>query len=133
MTFRAENKKPILLLVNLLISVCKDKDTFENQLIKIFIETMKAGNIVLIIDNFTELYKHAESLGSDFINLIDPFVSSPAIQIIALTNNADFHRYFETNSAIMNSFETVLVRPLDLQEITQIIYSSAMMCQLVIL
>ncbi len=118
-------KKPTLLIANNLVSMCKDKDTLEDQLSRIFVDAIKAGNIILVIDNFTELFKHAESLGVDLINLITPFLSGSAIQIVALVNTSDFHQYFETNKSLMNNFETVLVRPLNTDEIIKIIYSSA--------
>ncbi len=121
-----QNKKPVLLIANIIISACKDKTSLEDQLSRIFMEAVKAGNIVLIIDNITEIFKHAESLGSDFINLISPFVSSSGVQIVALVNTSDFHQYFESNKALVNNFEAVLVRPLNTQEIIQIIYSAAL-------
>jgi ATP-dependent Clp protease ATP-binding subunit ClpA len=108
-----ENKKTVLLIVNSLVSACKDKDTLENQIKKIFSEVINAGNIILIIDNFTELYKHAESLSVDFVNLLNPFIGSASIQVIALVNSADFHQYFEMNKVLLNNFETILVRPLN--------------------
>lgn len=119
-------RKPILLISNSIVAVCKDKDTLENQITKILNEVIKAGNIILIIDNFTELFKHAESLGSDFASLIDPFLSNSTIEVIALVNTSDFHQYFETNKALVNNFETILVRPLSTHEIIQIIYSAAL-------
>ena len=121
-----QNKKPIILISNSLVSACKERNTLENQITKIFNEVIKAGNIILIIDNFTELFKHAESLGSDFTNIIDPFISSLGVQVVALVNTSDFHQYFETNKALINNFETVLVRPLNTGEIVQIIYSAAL-------
>lgn len=124
--FALQNKKPILLIANSLIATCKDKNTLEDQITKILNEVIKAGNIILIIANFTELYKYADSLGSDFANLIEPFLSNTSIQVVALTNSSDFHQYFENNKSLMNNFETVLVRPLDTDEITKIIYVAAL-------
>ncbi len=121
-----QNKKPILLMANTIVSICKDKDILENQIAKIFNEVIRAGNIILIIDNFTEILRHAESLGSDFVNLIDPFLSSSTIQVIALADSLDFHQYLESNKALINNFETILVRPLNTGEIIQIISSAAL-------
>ena len=121
-----QNKKPVMLLTNSIIAVCKDRDTLESQITKIFNEVIKAGNIILVIDNFTELLKYAESLGNDFVSLIDPFVSSTSIQIIAMVNTSDYHQYIENNKTLTNDFETVLVRPLTTKEITQIIYAAAL-------
>jgi len=121
-----QRKKPILLVSNFLISECKDKDSLENQITKIFNETIKAGNIILVIANFTELNKYADSLGIDFINLINPFLSSSSIQVISMVNSSDYHQYFENNKVLMNSYETVLVRPLNNDEIVRIVYAAAL-------
>lgn len=124
-----KGKKPVLLITNSIVSVCKDKDTLENQLTKIFNEVVKAGNIILIIDNFTDLYKHAQSLGSEFVSLISPFISSTSIQMIALVNKSDYHQYFENNKELINNFETIQVKPLDTQEIIKVIFSSALVSE----
>jgi ATP-dependent Clp protease ATP-binding subunit ClpC len=120
------NKKPILLISGSIVATCKDKDSLENQIAKILSEVISAGNIILIIDNFTELLKHAESLGIDLINLTDPFLANTSIQIVALVNTSDFHQYFETNKIWTSRFENILVRPLSSREIIQIIYASAL-------
>ena len=120
------NREPILLMTNSIVAACKDKDSLENQITKIFNEVISAGNIILIIDNFSGLFQHAESLGSDFVSLIDPFLANSTIQVVALVNTSDFHQHFEPNKALINNFETVLVRPLSSKEIIQIIYAAAL-------
>lgn len=121
-----KNKKPIMLLANSISAVCRDKDSLEDQVSRIFREVIKAGNIILIIDNFTEIYKHAESLGSDFVSLIDPFIANTNLQLIVMINTSDYHHYFAPNKVLMNNFETVLVRPLNTEEIIKIIYAAAL-------
>ena len=121
-----QGKKPILLIANFLISACKDKNSLESQIIKIFSEVVSAGNIILVIANFTELYKYSESLGSDFLNIINPFIASTSIQVVSLVNSSDFHQYFENNKILMNDFEPVLVRSLNFDEIVKIIYAAAL-------
>jgi ATP-dependent Clp protease ATP-binding subunit ClpC len=124
-----KNKKPILLSVSSIASVCKDKNTLEDQIQKIFLEVIKAGNIILVIDNILQLLKLAESFGSDFTNIIDPFLASKSIQIVALANTADFHQFIESNKSIMNRFETILVRPLTDQEVARIVSGSALLSE----
>jgi len=123
------NKKPILLSVSSIASVCKDKDTFEDQIQRIFYEVIKAGNIILVIDNITQLLKLAESLGSDFTNIMDPFFASSVIQVVALANTADFHQFIESNKSLINRFETVFVRPLSDDEVARIISGSALLSE----
>ena len=123
------NKKPIFLSISSIASACKDKDIFENQLQKMFLEAIKAGNIILVIDNITQLLKLAESFGSDFTNIMDPFWASPNIQVVAMANTSDFHQFIESNKSLMNRFETILVRPLSNQEITRIISVSSLLSE----
>ena len=118
-------KKAILLSVNSLTYVCKDKDSFETQLLKIFNEVTRVGNIFLVIDNFYELVNTAKSLGSDFTNVFSPFLENSTIQIIALINTAEFHQYIEQDKTLVNNFEVIYVKPLSTDEIIKIIYASA--------
>jgi len=121
-----QKKKPVLLIANFLISECRSKDILENQISKIFDEVISAGNVILVIANFTELYKYAESLGCDFLNLINPFLSSSSIQVVVMVNSTDFHQYFENNKILVNNIETILVRPLTSDEIVKIVYAAAL-------
>ena len=119
-------KKPVLLSSNEIVTTCKDKDTLESQISKILVDSISAGNIILVIDNITSLFKHATSIGSDFVNIINPFLSETSIQIVALADTSEFHQILEPNKALMNQFETILVQPLSPEEITKIIGASAL-------
>ncbi len=121
-----QNKKPVLLIANFLISACKDKNSFENEIVKIFNEARKAGNIILVITNFAELFKYAESLGSDLVSLTEPFFLDSSLQTVALANSSEFHQYLENNKALMNKFETVFVKQLSAEEIVKMIYANAL-------
>ncbi len=121
-----QKKKPILLMANILISECGSKDLLENQVSKILNEVIRAGNVILVIENFTELFKHAENIGSNFLDLINPFLSSSSIQVVAIVNSIDFHQYFENNKLLSNNIETILVRPLTADEVIKIVYAAAL-------
>ena len=124
-----KDKKPILLLVNTIVSLCKDKDTLESQMTKVLNEVVKAGNIILIVDNFPLLLSTAEALGSDMVSLIDPYLASPVLQLIAVCNNDEYHKSIEPNKTLMARFETVLVRPLSTEENARIIADSALVSE----
>ncbi|MFA5934324.1 MAG: AAA family ATPase [Candidatus Paceibacterota bacterium] len=125
-TSKILGKKAILLSVNSLISVCKDKNSFEEQLIKILNEVTHSGNIFLVIDNFIQLSNTAKKLGSDFTNIFNPFLENSIVQIIALVNTNDFHQYIEKDKTLLNNFEVIYVKPLATEEIIKIIYASAL-------
>jgi ATP-dependent Clp protease ATP-binding subunit ClpC len=124
-----KNKKPILLLVEKILSVCKDKESLEDQTRKIMNEVVKAGNIILVVDNFPLLLSASEALGSDMVSLLDPYLASPAVQLIAISNNDEYHKIIEPNKALMTRLETVLVRPLSTQENARIIADSALLTE----
>ncbi|MDD4803861.1 MAG: AAA family ATPase [Candidatus Pacebacteria bacterium] len=119
-------KKAILLLVNSLTRVCKSKDSFEEQIQKIFNEIIHSGKIFLVIDNLTELINTAKVLGSDFTNIFNPFLKNNAIQVISLVNTNDFHQYIEQDKTLSNNFEVIYIKPLSTEEIIKIISASAL-------
>ena len=119
-------KKAILLSVSSLVGVCKDKDSFEEQLLKILKEIVKSGNIFLIIDNFAQLLNTAKKLGSDFTNIFSPFLENSIVQVIALVNTNDFHQYIEQDKTLTNDFEVIYTKPISTEETTKIIYASAL-------
>lgn len=117
-------KKAILITTSLISYSCKTKEDFEDQLARIFNETIKAGNIFLVIDDFYHLVSTAKRLGSDFTKVFGPFLESSKIQVIALVNNSDFHQHIEPDTTLLNTFEVIYVKPLSSEEITKIISAS---------
>lgn len=119
-------KKAILLSVSSLVNVCKDKNSLEEQLQKIFIEAVRAGNIFLVIDNFYQLISAVKSFGGNFTDMFDPFLKNTTVQIIALTNTNDFHQNIERDKTLLNNFEVIYIKPLSTEEIIKIISASAL-------
>ncbi|MEI8123920.1 MAG: hypothetical protein WCG60_01995, partial [bacterium] len=122
-------KRVVILSVNLITLSCKDKTTLETQISRILSEVIKAGNIIFVIDNLPQLISLSTKLGSDFINLIDPFLAHSSIQVIALSDTADFHKLIESNKTLLGRFETIFVKPLSTEEIIKILTSSALIIE----
>ncbi|MCX6717171.1 MAG: AAA family ATPase [Candidatus Taylorbacteria bacterium] len=122
-------KRVVLLSVNSITLACKDKTTLETQISRILTEVIKAGNIIFVIDNFPQLISLSTKLGSDFINLIDPFLAHSSIQVIALSDTVDFHKLIESNKTLLGRFETIFVKPLSTEEIIKILTSSALIIE----
>ena len=93
---------------NLLISESKTKTVFETNVIKCLNETLEAGNIILIIQNFPALLLSSESLGSYLTSLITPFLEK-SVQIIATADPISFHKHIEQNLTLVQHFEKILV------------------------
>lgn len=104
-----EHKLIFVLDGALFVSALKEKIAFEMELQKMLRESAKAGNIILVIDNFEKFFKSATLLGSDVLALLDPFLTSQNIQIVALAELGAFHQTLESNPKIRERFERVLL------------------------
>ena len=124
-----QKKKPILLMVNSLVSVCKDKETLEEQFLKIISEVALAGNVLLIIDNFTLLLNVAKQLGTDISSLLEHYVLNVNIQMIAIANTEEYHKIIEPDKILMNGLEIVKVRALSTDENIKIISGSSILIE----
>ncbi len=104
-----QNKRVMFLDANALIAGTKEKSTFESELLQLFAEATRAGNLILVISDLPNFIENARTIGSDAMSLIDPFIGSPHLQVIALSSPSSFHSVIEPNTAIMRRFEKVLV------------------------
>lgn len=91
------------------VSAMKEKAAFETELTKLLTEAAKAGNIIFVFDNFEKFYQNANALGSDALSLLDPFLASSGIQIVAIVELGAFHQVFEPNAKVRERFERVLM------------------------
>lgn len=87
----------------------KEKAVFETEFLRLMSEAVKAGNIILVFDNFEKFCQGASALGSDALSLLDPFLASSNIQIVAITELGAFHQMFESNAKVRERFERVLM------------------------
>ncbi|HRZ30139.1 MAG TPA: AAA family ATPase [Candidatus Paceibacterota bacterium] len=112
-----EYKRPVLFNSAVFLSHFKEKLELEAELLKIFKEVSRAGNILLIFDNFNSLLQGFRTLGSNFLDLFYPFLNSNSIQTICLVGNDEFHQEIENNGSLMALFDRVFVRPLPVESV----------------
>ncbi|MFA5291312.1 MAG: AAA family ATPase, partial [Candidatus Paceibacterota bacterium] len=107
-----EHKRPVLFNTAVFLAHFKDKSALEIELLKILSEAGRAGNIILVFDNFAGLLQGTTALGTDFVSLVYPALTANNIQIIGLSSNDDFHHSLETNATLMTTFDRIFIRPL---------------------
>ncbi len=107
------NKRLVLLNTSLLLASFKERADFERELLKIFNEAVQSGNILLAIDNLAVLLRASENFGVDFASLIDPYLSSGVLSIIALTNRDYFNHLLGSQGALLERFEQVSALTID--------------------
>lgn len=105
-----ENKHIIIFNGVSLIATTKEKGKFEEAFIKILNQARKAGNVILVFEDFPSFMSSSVSIGSDAVNILMPYLNSKNLQFIATSAPAQFHKTIETNNRLMQYFETVFVK-----------------------
>ncbi|MDO8510328.1 MAG: ATP-dependent Clp protease ATP-binding subunit [bacterium] len=103
-------KRVIALDPTALVAATGSKEKFEREFIKLFNQASEAGNVIAVIENLPAFIKSAEALGSDASALLDPYLDSAALQVIAFADPRAFHSFIEKNGVLMNRFEKVQVK-----------------------
>jgi len=110
-----------------IVSTEETKGGFERLFVGILDDMLKAGNIILVIPDLAGLTSHAHTLGSDLSSLLTPYLVSPLIHVVALSDTQSFHTSLESNRELMQHFDLLLVEGSNREEV------SAMLLEHVIL
>jgi ATP-dependent Clp protease ATP-binding subunit ClpC len=103
-----EHKNIIELDWNPLVASYKNKNELERELLKIFNQSISAGNVILYIRDLSGLVSSVKTLGINLPSLISPYLSSGSLPVIASATNADFHFFIETVPALLEKFERII-------------------------
>ncbi len=104
-----EHKRLVVFDTDAFIAEHKTKMAFEAELSRLFSEIEKAGNLIIVLPDFPVFVASAATLGSDAAHLLDDFLASSSIQLIALAEMGAFHHTLEPNAGLMKRFERILV------------------------
>ena len=85
------------------------KQDLEQLLIDVFTEAEETGNTLLVIP-LTDLMRLGDEYNTDAPALLDPFLMSNDLHIIAIANTDSYHQHIERNSKIMQRFERVMIK-----------------------
>lgn len=105
-----QNKQFLVLSVEALLSTSTDAASFEKLFISILNEMVRAGNIILVIPDFNALVLGAQALQSDLTALLSPFLSSPEMHIVAISDLGEFHASIEKDQELLKHFETLSIK-----------------------
>lgn len=120
-----EHRRPILFHTALFLAAFREREPLERELLKLLSEAIRAGNIILIIDDLPALLAGAERLGSNITALLDQFLISPALMVVALADRELFHRELETRDTLLQRFEQLLVATIDQTRLIKILETQA--------
>lgn len=91
------------------VSGMHNKQELETNLIKILNDAVKAGNIILVIDDLPGFIQGGLALDADVMGVLDHYISGASLQVIATADNTRFHQFIEPNNGIMQRFEKVML------------------------
>jgi len=112
-------RRPMLLNTGNFLAQFKERSAVEQELVKMLDESARAGNLLLIIDNFSLLLSGLENLGSNFLSLVDHYLTANLLLIVGLADTDTFHRKIETNAGLMTRFDRIFIRPLPEESIVR--------------
>lgn len=104
-----QDKVIFVLDINDILIGKKQKADFENEVINILNQAVRAGNIILVVPNIPSAIQGSQVIGSDLIGLILPYFESNSLKIIALSDIKSFHEHIENNSLLMEKLEPVIL------------------------
>ncbi len=116
-----EHKNIVELDFESILSSFKNRSELESEIIKIFNQSVLAGNIILYIKNISTFIAGLNNFGINFSSIFSNFINSPDLQVIAHSTNTDFHFFIENNSALVDSFERVLPESVSVKKTSEIL------------
>jgi len=123
LSFPQINSKRIVSLdIVSVISQSESREEIEMMLDKIFNEVIKAGNVILVIDDFHNYIGQEPRPGVvDISGTISSYLAEPEFRLIAVTNYTGFHKFIEPNSTVLNLFEKVEISELPERDVIRIL------------
>lgn len=102
-------KRFVVFDVDAFVAVNSSKGQFEYEFLKLMTQTERAGNIIVIIENFVSFVESVSALDADVANLLERFLTSSNIQIVATVDPQNFHLSLENNHQLLRHFETIII------------------------
>ncbi len=122
---RLNYQRVVQLDLPVLLASVESREQVEAVLNQIFQEVIKAGNIILIIDEFHNFVGGAQSnetaASMNIAGVLSPYLRSPQLPIIALTTYAGLHRYIDQNPSLLAFFEKIEVREISKDETLEVL------------
>jgi len=116
-----EAKRLIVFDTDAFVATHNSKEEFEYSFLKLMLETERAGNIIVVIENLASFIGNVSALGVDVGELLGRFLSSSNIQIVATTDQGSYHQSLENNQQLLQHFEPVIIEKPDLTSTVRIL------------
>ncbi len=108
-----EHSRIVMFEADLLTASVTSKPEFENKFLGLMNEGAFAGNVILVFPDFPGFMASAQSFGSDIVSLLDRYLTSNVMNIVAFSNTEQFHNVLERNVLLMQRMEKIYIQSLD--------------------
>ena len=120
--FHLLDKKIYLLDLTALVAGTQFRGQFEGRVKGLIADVIKAGNVILFIDEVHNLVGAGDSEGSmNAANILKPALSRGEIQVIGATTFKEYRKYIEKDSALERRFQPVTIIEPTVQETAQVL------------
>ncbi len=123
------NKKFIELDLISLTSSLDSVEKVEQAISMCFNEAIRAGNIILIINNLHEFIDVQKVGVVDISGIIIPYLSSPRLQLICITTYGGLHQKIEGKPAILQAFSKIEAKGMSQQDTLLLLQSKALVME----
>jgi ATP-dependent Clp protease ATP-binding subunit ClpC len=107
-----QDKRVMSLDLASLVSGTRFRGQFEEKVKAILNEVVKAGNIILFIDELHTVVGAGNSGGAlDLANLLKPMLARGEFQCIGATTLEEYRKYIEDDGALERRFQKIIVEP----------------------
>ncbi len=121
-----EHKRIVSLDYELLIANNGSKNALENEIIKVMNEAVKAGNVIILIDDLVAFVASAYAVGVNVMDIIDDYIAGSYLQVISLSDKNGFEKYLRVNETVVKRFEVIKVAGIDEKALLRILLDRAL-------
>ncbi len=105
------HKRVLQLQVGALTAGLTDENEIEAALQAVLDDAVRAGNIILLIENIQDLFDNSHAVGTvDATQVLLPYLASARLQIIGLTTYEGYHESIAAHADLARLFEKVELR-----------------------
>jgi len=119
---KLSEKRIISLNINDILAGTKDRNEFEDYIMKIIKEIEENNNIILFIDEIHN-YIGIGTLDTqiNIANLLNPVILKGKIHVIGTTTDEDFQKYIRIDSSLERGFQKIIIDEPSQQEILEML------------
>ncbi|RJQ13840.1 ATP-dependent Clp protease ATP-binding subunit [Candidatus Parcubacteria bacterium] len=109
-------KRVVELDISRALSGLTEAGAIQERIEQILFESTKAGNVILVIDNFPDFIGSSGKVGTaNLVPIFMKYLESANFQLIAIADREGFHKHIETNPGLARLFDIVEIQEPDEQ------------------